>query len=261
MRRVLAKFGFIHRRLWQRDGTYRAACVLGPPPLLGATVAVLAWAGMHAVPPAPADPPAAWATPSGPRTAYATDAPRAVTPAAALPPAGPDGMPQGYRTGWQGGLQPVEIGAAMDADIKPTRLVPLATSNPSIDLAVIVAAAPANTRVAGVEFAVLAIRGAGTYQVTLRVTRTDAEPADCVTRLVFAGQRLVSNLTLDFNGPKTVTFEPAALELQPGLYPVAAAFGCWRGTKEGGSGRLEVMIRHPGEADTRPARADEILRP
>lgn len=48
MKQVVAKLAFVHRRLWQRDKTYRAALLLGPPPLFGCALAVALWVGVHA---------------------------------------------------------------------------------------------------------------------------------------------------------------------------------------------------------------------
>lgn len=259
MKLFLAKLAFVHRRLWQRDGTYRAAVVLGPPPLLAAILAALLWLGVHASsPPRPATAPLPpWAAPSGPRTAVSTDAPRAIAPGMELPASG---LPAGLVAGWRGGIQPVEIGAAMDANVLPKRLAPLVLDEPSLDLQPIMKAGPAIGRFVGVGMATLVIHTAGIYALTLRLQRADTERLTCLQRLVFDNQRVVSNLELDLLGPATRNFEPVSFALQPGLYPIAAAFGCWADQQEKGAARLSVLIRHPGEQDFRPARADEILR-
>ena len=69
-----------------------------------------------------------------------------------------------------------------------------------------------------------------------------------------------SNVQLDLSGPTTLRFEPVPFALQPGLYAIAVAFGCWDNRQERGAGTLTVLIRHPGEQALRPAGADEILR-
>jgi hypothetical protein len=263
MRRFLARLGFVHHRLWRRDSTYRAAVLLGPPPLLGGMIAAALWAGVSAIsqPHGAASPPPPWGTPSGPRgVAASTAAPRPVKPGMDLPAPGPDGRPAGLATGWQGGIQRVEMNAAVDANILPTRLAPLTFDDTSLDLGRIVAAGPASERFVGVGLASLAVRTPGTYALTLRIERDDADPATCLQRLVFANQRIVSNITLDLAGPKVLNFEPVSFTLQPGLYPIAVAFGCWRDTKEGGVGKAIVLIRHPDQDELRPARPDEILR-
>jgi hypothetical protein len=57
-----------------------------------------------------------------------------------------------------------------------------------------------------------------------------------------------------------LTFEPVSFTLQPSLYPIAVAFGCWRDTQESGVGKATLLIRHAGHDDLQPARPDEILR-
>ncbi len=56
-------------------------------------------------------------------------------------------------------------------------------------------------------------------------------------------------------------YDPVEFDLQPGLYPIGVVFGCWRDQQVIGPGHLTVLIRHPGERDFQPARADEVLRP
>ena len=43
MSRFFQKLSFIHHRLWQRDGIYPAALLLGPAPLLGGVLAYTLW--------------------------------------------------------------------------------------------------------------------------------------------------------------------------------------------------------------------------
>ena len=170
------------------------------------------------------------------------------------------GVPAGLVVGWRGGIQSVEIDATMDANVLPARLAPLILDQPSIDLGRIIAAGPATGRFVGVGMATLVVRTAGIYALTLRLQRSDAERVTCLQRLVFANQRVVSDFQIDLSGPTTLQFEPVSFALQPGLYSIAAAFGCWENQQEKGAGTVSVLIRHPGEQDLRPARADEILR-
>ena len=222
-------------------------------------MATFLWVGVHAWPEPRPDatlqPP--WAIASGPRIAVSTDPPRSVAPGMELPASG---VPAGLVVGWLGGIQPVEINESMDANVLPTRLAPLVLDHSSIDLSQVVAASPATGRFVGVGMATLVIRAAGIYALTLRAQRSDAERLTCLHRLVFSNQRVVSNLQLGMSGPTTLNFEPISFALQPGLYPIAVAFGCWGNKQERGAGTLDVMIRAPGEQDLRPARADEILR-
>jgi len=259
MKLLLAKLGFVHRRLWQRDGTYRIAVLLGPPPLLGAAVAALVWGGVHSLAPPSStqSSQAPWAVPSGPHLPASTDPPRPIAPGMALPDSG---VPAGLVTGWRGTIQPVRIDEAMDFNVLSTRLAPLVLDDPSLDLGRVIAASPATGRFVGVGMATLVVRTAGIYGLTLRLERADSDRATCLQRLSLAKERVVSNVDVNLSGPATRRYEPVSFDLQPGLYPIAVAFGCWDSQQEKGAGTLSVMIRHPGEEDLRPARADEILR-
>ena len=261
MRRWFAKLAFAHRRLWQRDTTYRGAVLLGPPPLVGGIIAAAIWFGapelrqsrteVNAPPP--------WATVTQQVVPNSSE-PRAVAPGMSLPAPGPQGIPVGFATGWQGGIHAVELNATMNVTVLPTRLDPLTFEDTSLELGQIISAGSATGRFVGVGTASLAIRTPGMYAIALRIERDDADPATCLERLAFAGQTVVNNLNIDLSGPKVVTFEPATFMLQPGLYPIGAAFGCWRDTKDGGVGKVTVLIRHPNEDELRAARPDEILR-
>jgi hypothetical protein len=260
---LIAKLGFVHGLLWRRDATYRIAVLLGPPPLLGGLIAVAVW---YAVPSATRSPrtpavPPPWAAVSRPNVALGTDAPRVVKPARELPSLGPNQLPAGFVMGWQGGIQPVEINGAMDANVLPRQIASLDFDMVTLPLDQITAASPGSGRFVGVGTANLAVRSAGIYELTLQVERHDTGVATCLQRLVFGGQRLVSNLDIDLNGPKTITYAPISFSLTPGLYPIAIAFGCWRGENEAGAGSATVLIRLPGQDRLRPAREDEILRP
>ncbi len=189
--------------------------------------------------------------------AVSTDPPRVVAPGMELPASG---TPAGLVAGWQGGIQPIQIDATMDANVLPTRLASLTLDQPSLDLGRIIAAGPSTGRFVGFGVATLVVRTAGVYALTLRLQRADSERLTCMQRLIFANQRVVSNLTLNYAGPATLNFEPISFDLKPGLYPIGAVFGCWDDQREMGAATLEVMIRHPGEEGLRSARADEILR-
>ncbi len=179
MRRA-AKLAFIHRRLWERDPTYRAAVLLGPPPLLGCAIAAALWTALHAVPRPTAPPP--WAHLDHPATA--SEAPRAVEPTAPLPPAGPDGALAGLRPGWRIRIRPIEVSPTLDVTIAPTPVASLALDAPTIDMDRLLAAAAPNSRpFVGVATALLAIRTGGTYALAMRLDRAAGPPADCLVRL------------------------------------------------------------------------------
>lgn len=263
MSRIAAKLGFAHRRLWQRDGTYRAAVLLGPAPLLGGALAAALWAGVHApgrtaaaigqMPP--------WAHPHEPETIGNAGPKRAEQPAMPLPPNGTDGLPSGYATGWQGGVAPIEVSPTLAVNVLRTPLATFTLDQTTVDMAPILAAGPATGLFVGVGTASMAIRVPGDYALSVRIARSSAQSANCLARFAFAGHRLVSDLSVGMAGSESRSYEPVDFTLQPGLYRIGVAFGCWHERQAIGPGQLTVMIRHPGEQLPRPARPDEILRP
>src|SRR6202012_3243469 len=96
VRMFFSKLGFIHRRLWDRDGFYRVALLFGPAPLVGGAVAAGIWLVVQGLP-APTAPVPAWAKlPQSSDGESAGGEPHAVAPAAPLPPIGADGGYRGY---------------------------------------------------------------------------------------------------------------------------------------------------------------------
>jgi hypothetical protein len=256
MTRFLAKLAFLHRRLWRQDGTYRWAALLGPPPLFGVGLAAALWAGLHAY--GVVDPPPPWA-PSHQAAAIAPSrAPRVEPPERPLP------APGAFVPGWEGAIHAMTIAATLDADVAPAplsgaRLDRTGVGTASIDMASILAAGPRSGLYAGIGTAMLAVKTAGVYAVSLRLERDSPEPANCLTRLFFARYRLVSNLILGITGHAVRDYDPDQFVLQPGLYPIAVGFACWRGDRMVGPGAVTVLIRRPGEAALAPLRADEIM--
>ncbi len=263
MKRAIAKLAFVHSRLWQRDGTYRAAVLLGPPPLLGCMVAAALWTGLHALglPPANASRVPPWAHPNGRGTAASSGQPLVEKPISALPSLGADGKLSGLATGWQGLIQPIQISPALDVDVLRRSVAKFTLDQAGVDMAQIAAAGPPVGLYVGVQTALLAVRTAGAYGLSIRLQRSSLEPANCLTRLGLAGHRLISVLNVNLVGPVSRSYDPVEFELRPGLYELAAAFGCWHDGQVIGPGDLTVLIRHPGEQSLLPARSDEILRP
>ncbi len=259
MTRRPSRLAFVHRTLWRRDGTYRAAVLLGPPPLLGAALAAALWFGVPALRPgvAPAGPPAPWA-----RVPPAASAGGVLgaSPLRPLPPAGPDGALAGLVPGWNGTVYPIELGPTLDA-VMGQAAGHFTLDGPEIDLARIAAAAGAlGGRYAGVEQGLLAVRTAGRYELAVHLDRSSPQPADCLLRMVFGPGRVISRVELDLRGAVSRSYPPQAYDLQPGIYLLLAAFGCWHGEQAAGPGRMTVLIRHPGEDGLRPARPDDLLR-
>ncbi len=262
MRRAFLKLGFIHRRLWARDPTYRMAFLAGPPPLVGMAAAVVMWSGYHAIAGSPPQsaagvPWARWASP----VSQTGGPPLLVLPDEPFPGGTMQGIPAGLTTGWSGRVQPITVGAALDVDVLPTPLARFPLDRPAIGLDRIVAAGPPGSLFVGGAGAVLAIRKAGIYGISIRTERASDRPADCLQRLGFAHRRLVSDLSLDLHGSTRHDYDPARFDLRPGLYRIAVVFGCWSGRSATGSGALTVLIQHPGDPAPQPAGPDEILRP
>ena len=178
MRRSFAKLAFAHRRFWQRDMTYRGAVLLGPPPLVGGIIAAAIWLGAPLLRQSQTEVngPPPWATVT-PRVVASSSEPRQVAPGMSLPAPGPQGIPVGFATGWQGGIHAVELNATMNVNVLPTRLAPLTFEDTSLDLGKIIAAGPASGRFVGVGTASVAVRTPGIYALGLRVERDDLSAA------------------------------------------------------------------------------------
>jgi hypothetical protein len=261
MSRFFAKFGFTHRRLWDRDGLYRAALLFGPAPLVGVVAACGVWALVQTVwvsaaqlaPWAKLQAPEHWST--GP------DQAQTVEPTRPLPPVGADGGLVGYEPGWKVTTNPIQISLPLDVDVKPTPLTGFLLDGGRIDLARIIAEGPKNALYIGVGQGFLAARTAGVYALSIHVERPAGQVADCLMRLALGPRRIVSNEDVDSVGDVAKTFEAARFDLRPGLYPLGWAFGCWHDQAVIGPGRMTVLIARPGEQSLQPARPDDIVRP
>ena len=258
MSRLTAKLAFIHRRLWRRDGAYRAAVVLGPAPLIGAAAAAAVWAGMNASASAPLPPP--WAR-YEPAAAVSAGPPTTLPPGAPLPPTDSTGALQGVKTSWRGTIQPLEVSSALEARVMPSELTLFDLDGPAMDMDQVAAAGPSNQLFVGVGRALLAIRTPGTYAFSARLDRSSPIPANCLVRLLLGQTRIVSNLDLNVVGAVAGTFKPLEFNLQPGTYGIILAAGCWRGQQVVGPGRVTVLIRHPGEQAFQAVQAAELIRP
>lgn len=263
MTRFLAKLAFIHRRLWQRDGTYRTAILLGPSPLLGAAGAAGLWYGLQAL----AQPPAAipghmpWAQARAavsPGTTGATVA----KPAAALPQIQSDGSFAGYRPGWRGSIHSLTVLPTLDAELSPaeSKRFPIPGTEIGMDSILPAGETTGQALYVGIGEAMVPVTAAGPYGLGLHMERFGGGPATCLVRLVFAGRRIVSELNIDQHD-SVRDYGPAGFDLQPGLYPLSVAFGCWRDGRMVGPGRIGVMLRRPGEGTLRPIGPAELIRP
>jgi hypothetical protein len=263
MSRVFSKFGFIHRLLWSRDGLYRGALLLGPAPLVGCAIGAAIWAGYQAIP-RTTEPPPSWAVVRSPTMPTgAGDQPKTAQPARPLPPANPDGTLAGYQAGWIVTAHSVQITATMDANIDRSTLNGFnvfSLVGPDIDMARIAAAGPKNTSYIGIGSGFLVVREPGVYAMTASYERPAGPPASCLIRLGFGGGLVVANLELNLVNSSSRSFNVDRFDLQPGLYPILWAFGCWHEHEMSGLGRMHVLIAHPGEPTPLPARPGDIVQ-
>ena len=259
MNRLFGKLGFIHRRLWRDDGLYRAALLLGPAALLGCMLALGAWKSSLAVQAWTYRPPA-WAAVQ--RSTWNTDSdqPQMVQPDRLLPPAGPDGGLTGYEIGSRITVNPIEMNSQMEVDVKPTATSAFYLDGPTFDMKQIIGQGPQSALYAALGSSFLSIRTAGVYALSAKFERPAGSSADCLIRLGFGPRRIISNLEVGVVGDISKTFDAARFDLQAGLYRVGWAFSCWSGHELVDTGRMTLMVGHPGEPGLAPARADDIVR-
>lgn len=263
MTRLFGKFGFIHRRLWDRDVLYRVALLFGPAPLLGGMLAAAIWAGFHSSGPS-AEPPPPWAVVQRPAPPSSADAaPRVVQPNIKLPQINPDGSVAGYQMGWTVLAHPITVSATLNVEVEQPSLSNFNTfflDGPSVDMARILAAGPKDQLYVGTGSGFLVVRAAGIHALTARFERPAGSPASCLVRLAFGPARVISNLELELVNSVTRTFTGGRFDLQPGLYPISWAFGCWRDQQMMAPARMTLLVGHPGEETQQPARPWDIVR-
>lgn len=262
MIRFFGKLDFIHRRLWQNDGRYRVALLCGPAPLAGCLVATALWAGVLALSGPKDHPSLQWAVPHGPKIwSTAANRPQKVQPAQPLLASGANGKLAGYESGWQVTVNPIEMGANLDVDLKPNALKAFFLPGPDVDMAQMVKNGPPDSLYVGVGSGFLAIKTAGVYALSVGIERPASQVADCLLRLGLGPRRIVSVHEVGLVSDVSKRFEAAWFELEPGLYPIGWAFGCWHDHQVAGPGRMTLLIEHPGEPDLAPARPEDIVRP
>jgi hypothetical protein len=256
----LSKLGFIHRRLWDRDGIYRVALLFGPAPLIGCGAAALIWFMVRALP-APVVQPPDWGKPPQAAEDWSTTGePQTVEPALPMPAVGANGGFSGYEAGWRATIHAVETSPTFNTEVKPTPLNAFLVGGSTIDLAPIIAAGTKDTKFVGAGSGYLVIRTPGIYALSLRFDRSTGPTADCLTRLIFGSHKVVSSLYLGNSGNLSKTFDAARFDLQSGLYPIGWVFGCWRDQAMVGPGSITVLISHPGDQALQAAGPDEIVR-
>jgi hypothetical protein len=256
-----SKIGFIHRRLWDRDGVYRVALLFGPAPLIGCGVAVGIWFMVRAIP-APIVQPPDWGKPPEATEDWSTTGePQTLQPARPIPPVGANGGLSGFEAGWRATIHAVEVSPTLNPVINPTPLSAFMIDGSKIDLAQIIVAGPKDKKFVAAGSGFLVIRTPGTYALSLRFERPLGPRAACVIRLGFGPRKIVSNYELPNSGNFSKTFDAARFDLQPGLYSIGWLLGCWRDQETVGPGRITVLMSHPGDEALEPASPDDIVRP
>ena len=261
MRRLASKLGFVHRTLWQRDAMYRWAVLLGPPPLFGCALAMLAWAVVQQVTPhapLPGDdiPWAHWQRPV-PQEGQ----PFVEAPTAPLPRTDVSGRFVGFQPGWVGAIQPMSVDATMDANVDGSVVASFMLDQPTIPLARVLDAGPPTGLFAGAAKTFFVVQTAGVYGFSLRFTRSSPQSADCLMRLASAKHRMVRNINLNINGQTVLNYPVTEFRLEPGLFMLVVGAGCWRGDHVVGPGDVTVMVRHPGDQSLEPVAGYEVIRP
>ncbi len=116
----------------------------------------------------------------------------------------------------------------------------------------ILAAGPSTGLFVGFQSGLVRIPLAGTYDITLRLQRESYTRADCISRLGIGQTGVLALNDAGVVGDRDTMYDPATLDLQPGMYRFLTAFGCWQTDATVGPGRLTIMIRRPGEAQFVP---------
>jgi hypothetical protein len=260
MSEFLGKLSFVHRRLWRDDGVYRAAFLFGPAALVGCSLAFGLWETSVILQNTTSEPPA-WAVRRSTTWDAAADRPNIVRPDRPLPPAGPNGEWIGYEPGWQVTLNPIEVDALMDADVKPSPVKAFNFDGPTVDMERIVSEAPKGDLYAALGSNFLVVKKAGVYALTAQFKRPAAPQANCLMRLAFGPHRIVAAVVESIVADFSKTFDAPRFELQPGLYRTGWTFTCWHDREPVGPGRLTLLVRHPDEDALAPARPDDIVGP
>jgi hypothetical protein len=178
-----------------------------------------------------------------------------------LPRADKQGRFAGYQTGWQGDIQPLRIEPTLDANVLPSVIGHFTLEQSVIPLARILDAGPQEGLFVGVAKTFLVIRAAGLYAISVRLARLGLQTANCLARVGISEHRLVRSMNLNAAGWAVLNYPATELRLEPGLFAVGVAVGCWSGNQMVGPGEATLMIRHPGEPALRPAGDDEVIRP
>jgi hypothetical protein len=261
MRLFFGKLGFIHRRLWDRNGVYRVALFFGPAPLAGAGVAAIVWVCIADVQNTTYQPPP-WAHNAevSNRDNGSPDAPLSASPERPLPPLRADGSAIGYDPGWSMTANPLTVSPTMEVNVGATPITGFTLDEPTATMARILGERPKNQLFAAVSSGFLVIREAGTYGVFVRFERPAGPLADCTARLAVNGHRINSNVLLNVAQHEAQDYATGWFDFRPGLYKINWVFGCWRGNEMSDLGQISVMLIEPGGHAARPLRTNDIVR-
>jgi hypothetical protein len=263
MKQFFQKISFMHKHLWRNDRLYSIAFLLGPASLLGIITAFIVWEGISVWtrPTVAAIPP--WAKTSGPANWQVGEANGAqkVRPSFPLPASGPDGKLHGYELGWQFRIHTVRILPAFDIDVSRQPLKGYLSDELTGEMSRIFAEGPQNSLYVGEGNGFLVVKSVGTYAITARLERSEGQGSDCLVRVGFGEKRVLSDVEVNLVDRISKTYDAAYLELQPGLYSIAWAFGCWSGQSETANGQIAILMKRPGEEVLSPVRPGEIVRP
>lgn len=259
---LFPKLAFIHRRLWQRDGIYRAALLLGPAAFVGILAAISLKEGIRALGGADVQSSSpAWAAPQRADTWDTNDdQAHGVQPTLPLPATTASGELSSYIPGWRATINELEFGQSLNVSIKRDPLSGFTYGGPTIDMARLLAEGPKSSLFVGVGSAFLAVKVAGIYTLSLKFERPAGHTANCLLRLGFGPKRVVSEVELSMVGDVAQTYDPVKFDLQPGLYSIGWAFGCWHEHEDVGPGQMTILVAHPGELQLKAALPDEIVR-
>jgi len=250
---IIGKLRFAHRHLWRHDRTYQLAVLAGPALLAGLALAAgigtltgRGEAGGAAVP---------WAKISATGLVW-TDPAHPVT----LAPAADLAAAARLRPGWTVLAMGMTLDASgTNADIEPPALSAFHHDGATLSMAEILAHGPEDRLFAAVGTGALRIDQPGQYGLALRLSRTDAQAANCSVRLAFGGKPVFRQGEVGLTAAISRTYGPAELSLTPGLYKMNVSLACWSDGKLSAPGEMTVLLRRPGEAGLMPLRAEDIL--
>ena len=257
MKSLTSKLAFVHRTLWQREPLYRWSALLGPPPAIGAAFAFLVVSALQPAAPDGSGK-AVWAHWTRPLPEGRGPFAEATRP---FPPEDGIGGYRGLVRGWLGETLPIMMDATQDVNVSGEVLTRFTLDQALIPLQRVVDAGPPSGLFIGGLRAWFVVPVAGEYAFSARLTRSGTLSADCLVRLGSARHRMLRDVDLGTDGSAVLNFPPTAFRLEPGLFEITLAVGCWRGPAVLGAGTMALIVRGPGETGLREARPNELLRP